>query len=348
MTGTDRPPRLRCPSQPPVHGRVRDARLSRRCRGRTAGDLAEVGRRRPRRLIRDQRAYLVRITSRQALNRLRTSAAARSRTSVSGCPSRCSPRRMWPRTSSWPTASRWRCCSSWRPSSRPSARSSCCVRSSPSSTTRSRKPWTRHPAPSARSPTAPAPTSRPAAPAQTSPPAENRAALDAFQRAIETGDLQTWSTCSRRDVVFLGDGGGVVQAVLEPIVGAERVATFLSRGRARFAERPIQLVQINGQPAFRIGFDDKCDGEFDTIMALRVEGGRVSGLYVVRNPEEAVPAPRGDHAEPMSPSDSWTGVTGTPLVNQLRGFRRPGGPWRRGWGWSPEPTWGRRTALSTS
>jgi RNA polymerase sigma-70 factor (ECF subfamily) len=115
---------------------------------------------------------------------------------------------------------------------------------------------------------------------------ETRDAIEAFQRAITTGDLQNLVDVLAPDVVFLADGGGVVQAVLEPIVGAERVATFLSRGRARFAERPIQLVQINGQPAFRIGFDDKCDGEFDTIMALRVEGGRVSGLYVVRNPEK--------------------------------------------------------------
>ena len=60
--------------------------------------------------VRDQRAYLVRITTRQALDRLRTLRRARSPTSAPGCPSRCSPRLTWPRTSSWPRASRWRCC----------------------------------------------------------------------------------------------------------------------------------------------------------------------------------------------------------------------------------------------
>ena len=58
--------------------------------------------------VRDQRAYLVRITTRQSLNRLRTMSAARRHTSVPGCPSRCSPRRTWPRTSSSPRACRWR------------------------------------------------------------------------------------------------------------------------------------------------------------------------------------------------------------------------------------------------
>ena len=39
--------RLRRPPQPALHGRLRDARLGRRRRGRAAGDVAAVGRRRP-------------------------------------------------------------------------------------------------------------------------------------------------------------------------------------------------------------------------------------------------------------------------------------------------------------
>ncbi|MEV5962757.1 RNA polymerase sigma-70 factor [Kribbella sp. NPDC051952] len=111
---------------------------------------------------------------------------------------------------------------------------------------------------------------------------ETRDAIEAFQRAITTGDLQNLVDVLAPDVVFLADGGGVVQAVLEPIVGADRVATFLSRGRGRFVDTPVHLVQINGQPALRIGFE----GGGDTVMALRVEGGLIKGMYVVRNPEK--------------------------------------------------------------
>ena len=58
--------------------------------------------------------------------------------------------------------------------------------------------------------------------------AETRGALEAFQRAIETGDLQRLLDMLAPDVVLLGDGGGVVQAVVRPIVGAGRVARLLT------------------------------------------------------------------------------------------------------------------------
>jgi DNA-directed RNA polymerase specialized sigma24 family protein len=59
--------------------------------------------------VRDPRAYLVRIATRQAVNRLRTLARRREQYVGSGCPSRCSPAPTWPRTSSSPRASRSRC-----------------------------------------------------------------------------------------------------------------------------------------------------------------------------------------------------------------------------------------------
>ena len=63
---------VRRPPQPALHRRLRDARLGRRRRGRRAGDVAAVGAASTRREVRDPRAYLVRIVTRQALNRLRT------------------------------------------------------------------------------------------------------------------------------------------------------------------------------------------------------------------------------------------------------------------------------------
>src|ERR1044072_8313413 len=46
------------------------------------------------------------------------------------------------------------------------------------------------------------------------PPAQPRPALDAFQRGVETGDLRELLGVLAPDVVLLGDGGGVRQAVL--------------------------------------------------------------------------------------------------------------------------------------
>jgi RNA polymerase sigma-70 factor (TIGR02957 family) len=110
--------------------------------------------------------------------------------------------------------------------------------------------------------------------------AETREALEAFQRAAETGDLQRLLDILAPDVVFLGDGGGVVQAVLSPILGAAKVARVLATGLGRIDAASLQPAQVNGYPALIL----RVDGEVDTVVALRIDDGLVTGLYAVRNP----------------------------------------------------------------
>jgi RNA polymerase sigma-70 factor (TIGR02957 family) len=113
--------------------------------------------------------------------------------------------------------------------------------------------------------------------------AETRSAIEAFQRAIETGDLQRLLDMLAPDVVLLGDGGGVVQAVVRPIVGAGRVARLLAGGLPRIAgEVSAEPVQINGCPALIV----RLNGEIDDVVAVRIDDGLITGLYVVRNPEK--------------------------------------------------------------
>ena len=114
-------------------------------------------------------------------------------------------------------------------------------------------------------------------------PAATRGALEAFQRAVETGDLQSLLDILAPDVVLLGDGGGVKQAVLRPIVGADRVARLLAAGLTMIrAETSVEPVQVNGGPALIL----RLNGEIDSVVAVRVEDGLVTGLYAVRNPEK--------------------------------------------------------------
>ncbi|MFD3377804.1 MULTISPECIES: RNA polymerase sigma-70 factor [unclassified Streptomyces] len=114
-------------------------------------------------------------------------------------------------------------------------------------------------------------------------PAETRNALDAFQRAVNTGDLQSLLDTLAPDVVLLGDGGGVKQAVLRPIVGADKVARLLIAGLGRVADAvSMRPVQVNGHPALIV----RLDGELDTVVAVRIDDGLITGLYAVRNPEK--------------------------------------------------------------
>ncbi|WP_067793160.1 RNA polymerase sigma-70 factor [Actinomadura formosensis] len=113
--------------------------------------------------------------------------------------------------------------------------------------------------------------------------AETRAALHAFQRALETGDLQNLLDTLAPNVVLLSDGGGLKQALTRPVVGAHRVARLVTTGLKRIeAETSFEPVQVNGNPGLIV----RLNGETDTIMAVRVENGLITGLYFVRNPDK--------------------------------------------------------------
>ncbi|MFE6616270.1 RNA polymerase sigma-70 factor [Amycolatopsis sp. NPDC057786] len=114
-------------------------------------------------------------------------------------------------------------------------------------------------------------------------PGETKGVLDAFHRAVRTGDLQGLLDVLSPDVVFLGDGGGVAQALLEPVIGAALVAPLLAASRpVRDDAATMRTAQVNGHPALILRLGD----EVDTVVALRVEDGLITGLYAVRNPEK--------------------------------------------------------------
>jgi RNA polymerase sigma-70 factor (TIGR02957 family) len=113
--------------------------------------------------------------------------------------------------------------------------------------------------------------------------AQTQDALDAFRRAAETGDLQSLLDILAPDVVALSDGGGVVQAVPAPVVGAGKVARLLTAGLRRIAATAsLQPAQVNGYPALIL----RLNGAIDTVIAVRIDDGLITGLYAVRNPEK--------------------------------------------------------------
>ena len=110
--------------------------------------------------------------------------------------------------------------------------------------------------------------------------AETREVLRAFQRAAATGELRGLLDILAPDVVLLGDGGGVVPAVTAPVTGAEQVGRLLTTGLGHLAAESMQLAQVNGYPALVI----RRGGEVDTVLAVHLDGGLITGLYAVRNP----------------------------------------------------------------
>ncbi|WP_147916114.1 RNA polymerase sigma-70 factor [Ruania zhangjianzhongii] len=113
--------------------------------------------------------------------------------------------------------------------------------------------------------------------------AETREVLEAFVVSIETGDLRALMDVLAPDVVVLSDGGGLKQAVPNPVRGADPVARlFLGGLRKAPGVLSARLTTINGSPALLITMDDELDG----IFAVAVHDARIARMYYMRNPEK--------------------------------------------------------------
>ncbi|MFV2172000.1 hypothetical protein ACFHW2_15405 [Actinomadura sp. LOL_016] len=67
---------------------------------------------------------------------------------------------------------------------------------------------------------------------------------------------------------------------MKPVVGADRVAPLAAGVRRFGAAASLREVQVNGHPALVL----RLDGRVDTVFAVRVDDGLVTGVYAVRNP----------------------------------------------------------------
>jgi RNA polymerase sigma-70 factor (TIGR02957 family) len=120
-------------------------------------------------------------------------------------------------------------------------------------------------------------------PRQVVPASLTRAALDSLRHAIETGDLHRLLHVLAPDVVLVADGGGIKQAALRPVIGADKVARMFVTGISKVDSiLTAEPTVVNGNPSLVL----RLDGQLDGVLAVRVEDARITGLYYVRNPEK--------------------------------------------------------------
>ena len=110
---------------------------------------------------------------------------------------------------------------------------------------------------------------------------EQQAVVERFVAAVTQGDLQGLLDVLAPDVVLVADGGGVVQAVVNPVTGAKKVANLLRPFNQLAPDAEILPVLLNGAPGIRIV--GTVDGA-DTAVSFVVEDGRISRIYAIRNP----------------------------------------------------------------
>jgi RNA polymerase sigma-70 factor (TIGR02957 family) len=111
---------------------------------------------------------------------------------------------------------------------------------------------------------------------------EQQQVVDRFLAALTAGDLQGLMDVLAPDVVVVADGGGLAPAARRPVTGRERVANALSRFAQLVPPVEITTPLVNGAVAARID----PGGEFDTAITFVVADGRITRMYAVRNPHK--------------------------------------------------------------
>jgi RNA polymerase sigma-70 factor (TIGR02957 family) len=103
-----------------------------------------------------------------------------------------------------------------------------------------------------------------------------------FLEAASTGEIQPLLDLLAPDVVLLSDGGGKKQAALRPIHGADKVARWLTGVMAKSGDVGVEWTTANGNVAVLL----YSDGELDSIGTVHSEAGLITEIYLVRNPDK--------------------------------------------------------------
>ncbi len=112
---------------------------------------------------------------------------------------------------------------------------------------------------------------------------EQQQVVQRFLDALTGGDLQGLMDVLAPDVVVVSDGGGLAQASLYPIEGQFPVARLLARfPKLTPADAVVVPTWVNGAPALRMDIG----GTLDTAMSFVIEDGLITRIFAIRNPEK--------------------------------------------------------------
>jgi RNA polymerase sigma-70 factor (ECF subfamily) len=108
--------------------------------------------------------------------------------------------------------------------------------------------------------------------------------LQRFLAAMDRPDLDSLRALFAEDAVHISDGGGVVRAVLRPLYGQDRLAR-LYRQIALHSSGPgtvRQMSELNGAPAILIW----TDGRLTSALWVECDEERITAIHSIRHPEK--------------------------------------------------------------
>ena len=107
--------------------------------------------------------------------------------------------------------------------------------------------------------------------------------LGGFAEAAQRGDLHALKALLTEDVAIVSDGGGKVPSFGQPVVGGQRVAQIYFAVARRFpgAVR-VDVADVNGAP----GLLRWIDGVLESVQSIEWDGERITRIHAQRNPDK--------------------------------------------------------------
>jgi RNA polymerase sigma-70 factor (TIGR02957 family) len=137
-------------------------------------------------------------------------------------------------------------------------------------------------------------------------PAESqRRLLGLFVEAVESGDFAALEGMLDEQAELVGDGGGKASAFAHPLVGGRRLAQLFYAQHRRFgADLRLEIALVNGQWGLL-----HWEGErLLTVHAIESDGSRIVRIHAQRNPDKLarIEAARRDHPAPVTTDGART------------------------------------------
>ncbi|MFI7241223.1 RNA polymerase sigma factor SigJ [Streptomyces qinglanensis] len=135
-------------------------------------------------------------------------------------------------------------------------------------------------------------------------PALRRELTERFLKAAADGDVRGLVSVLAPDARLVSDSGGAAKAPRRVVVGADRISRFLAAVAPEGMRDPasgVRFLELNGGPAVLL----TVGGRPDTVFSLEVAGGQVRTVHLIRNPAKLA------H---LAGAGEWSGLTGRLLL----------------------------------
>ena len=117
----------------------------------------------------------------------------------------------------------------------------------------------------------------------------HRSLLASFMQAAASGDRAAMKAMMAADVQLVADGGGKVNSFLHILHGAGRVAgVYWALEHQNPAQVAYRSALINGEP----GLLRYVSGKIESAQSFIVDGGRIVAVFIMRNPDKLTTAPQ--------------------------------------------------------